>query len=165
MAESTKNNAISPTEGTHLWLLLWKATHSVQDVAHASIQTAGLGLTDFAILEALLHKGPLPVNAFRDKVLLTSGSLTAAVDRLERAGWVKRRSAKDDRRARIVHLTAEGRKRIEPVFQQHRRDMEQAFSCFNKTQRKQLAVLLRKLGQHINDSGQKSVNTIHSERS
>lgn len=157
-SQSTK---LQETEGTHLWLLLWKATRSVEDLAHASIQAAGLGLTDFAILEALLNKGPLPVNAFREKVLLTSGSLTAAVDRLERAGWVVRQSTKEDRRARIVHLTAEGRKRIEPIFQQHRRDMEQAFSCFNKTERKHLAAMLRKLGQHIDHSGQKNINKIH----
>ncbi len=159
----TKN--LPATEGTHLWLLLWKATRTVEREAHASVQATGLGLTDFAILEALLHKGPLPVNAFRDKVLLTSGSLTAAVDRLERDGWVERRSQSGDRRMRLVHLTEKGRTRIKPVFEQHRRDMEQVFSCFNPVQRKVLAARLRKLGQHVNEFTEASNHIVRSKRS
>lgn len=152
------SNPISPNDGTHLWLLLWKATRSVEQVAHTSIEIAGLGLTDFAILEALLHKGSLPVNAFRDKVLLSSGSMTAAIDRLEKAGFVERRSTKDDRRKRLVHLTAKGRKHIEPVFAQHRRDMEQVFACLNPLQREVLSAMLRKIGEHAGELNQESIN-------
>jgi MarR family 2-MHQ and catechol resistance regulon transcriptional repressor len=150
MENITKSSAIRSTDGTHLWLILWKASRSVERAAHASIEAAGLGLTDFAILEALLHKGPLPVNAFREKVLLSSGSMTAAIDRLEKAGFVERRSTKEDRRTRLVHLTAKGRKQIEPVFARHRRDMEEAFACLNPTQRDVLGAMLRKLGEHAN---------------
>jgi MarR family 2-MHQ and catechol resistance regulon transcriptional repressor len=130
--------------GTHLWLLLWKATRAAERQAQESVRSTGLGLTDFAILEALLHKGPMPVNAFREKVLLTSGSMTAAVDRLERAGWVRRGPSPDDRRTRLVHLTEKGRRRIVPVFEQHKADMERAFSRFNRAERRTLAELLRK---------------------
>jgi len=61
--------------------------------------------SDFAVLEALLHKGPLPVNEIGKKVLLTSGSITVAVDRLETKGLVERRAHGTDRQARMVHLT------------------------------------------------------------
>jgi MarR family 2-MHQ and catechol resistance regulon transcriptional repressor len=141
-SKSDKKDASIP--GTHLWLLLWKATRATERRAQESIRSTGLGLTDFAILEALLHKGPMPVNAFREKVLLTSGSMTAAVDRLERTGWVRRGPAPDDRRTRLVHLTEKGRRRIVPVFEQHKMDMEKAFSAFNPVERKALAELLRK---------------------
>ena len=66
-------------KGVHLWLLLWKATKAVEAPAHRSVKAKHLGLTDFGVLEALLHKGALPVNALRKKVLLSSGSMTAAV--------------------------------------------------------------------------------------
>src|SRR5665213_498649 len=128
MKETGKKKTQAKLEGVHLWLLLWKASKSVGAQAHRSVQDIGLGLTDFGVLEALLHKGPLPVNAFREKVLLSSGSMTAAVDRLERGGLVKRVSTPTDRRARIVHLTEKGRKLIEKLFQEHTRDMERAFS-------------------------------------
>src|SRR3989442_7120502 len=77
--------------------------------AEESIVSAGLCLTDFAALEALLHKGPLTITEIQQKVLLASGSMTAAIDRLEKLGLVARRLSTDDRRARIVELTGEGK--------------------------------------------------------
>ncbi len=147
MKTTRKKTMQAPLEGIHLWLLLWKSSKSVERQARRSVQGIGLGLTDFGVLEALLHKGPLPVNAFREKVLISSGSMTAAVDRLERDGLVERVASSTDRRARIVHLTEKGRKLIEKSFQNHVRDMEHAFSRLNKAERKSLADLLRKIGR------------------
>ncbi|HLJ13041.1 MAG TPA: MarR family transcriptional regulator [Bryobacteraceae bacterium] len=132
--------------GVHLWLLLWKAGKAVEAHARRSVNTTGLCLSDFGVLEALLHKGPLPINALGNKVLLSSGSMTAAVDRLERSGFVKRGAAATDRRARIVHLTEKGSKLIRSVFARHERDMERVFSRLEKPERNALADLLRKLG-------------------
>ena len=133
-------------QGVHLWLLLWKATKELEALARRSVQETGLGLSDFGVLEALLHKGPLPVNALRQKVLLSSGSTTTAVDRLERSGLVKRSGTPEDRRSRIVHLTGKGSHLISKLFQEHAKDMELAFSCLAEAERDTLANLLRKLG-------------------
>lgn len=135
------------TSGVHLWLLLWKASKSVEAHASRSVAATGLGLSDFGVLEALLHKGPLPVNSLGRKVLLSSGSMTAAVDRLEQAGLVKRGSDPSDRRARIVQLTEKGKKLIHKIFGEHQRDMERVFSRLDHNERKALASLLRKLGR------------------
>lgn len=132
--------------GVHLWLLLWKAGKAVEAHAQRSVNTTGLCLSDFGVLEALLHKGPLPIGALGKKVLLSSGSMTAAVDRLERSGLVKRAAVSTDRRARIAHLTEEGSKLIRPMFAEHERDMERVFSRLDKPERNALASLLRKLG-------------------
>ncbi len=70
--------------GLHLWLVLWKAYESVRAHADRDIRGLGVGFSDFAVLELLLHKGPTPVNAIGQRVHLTSGSITAAVDRLAR---------------------------------------------------------------------------------
>jgi MarR family 2-MHQ and catechol resistance regulon transcriptional repressor len=111
-----------------------------------SVSAAGLCACDFGILEALLHKGALPVNTIGKKVLLTSGSITTAIDRLERRGLVERRDAPADRRVRMVHLTPEGRKLIKRAFAQHAADMEQAASALSESERKTLLRLLKKLG-------------------
>jgi MarR family 2-MHQ and catechol resistance regulon transcriptional repressor len=134
--------------GVHLWLILWKAFRAME--AHAGRSIAGLGLcqSDFGVLEALLHKGPLAVKALGAKVLLTSGSMTAAIDRLERRGWVTRGGDPDDRRSRIVRLTAEGRKTIQALFANHEQDMEQAVAGLTREERVQVIDLLRKLGQY-----------------
>ena len=76
--------------GPRIRLVLWKTAKAVEKVDRASIAQTGLGLSDFTIMEALLHKGPLPINQIGEKVLLTSGSMTAAVNRRESKGLVTR---------------------------------------------------------------------------
>lgn len=134
-------------QGVHIWLLMWKATRALEAHAHASLQGLEMCPSDFAVLEALLHKGPLAVNALGKKVLLTSGSMTAAVDRLERRGLVERRDDPGDRRSWIVHLTAEGERLIQKLFTQHAEDMEKPVSALTKNELQTLTGLLRKLGR------------------
>lgn len=135
------------TSGVHLWLVLWKAFRALEGQAERSIAGLGLCQSDFGVLEALLHKGPLPVKALGEKVLLTSGSMTAAIDRLERRGWVVRGNDPEDRRIRIVRLTPTGRKTIQALFRNHERDMERAAARLIHSERLELMVLLRKLGK------------------
>src|SRR2546421_12769185 len=102
--------------GTHLWLVLMKAHRTLERLATRSIESAEGGLSDFAVLEMLLHKGPQPVNEIGRRIELTSGAITTAVDRLESRGLVTRESHPSDRRARIVRLTAAGKKHAAKVF-------------------------------------------------
>ena len=136
------------TNGVHLWLLLMKAHRAVEKRSLSSIEGAGMCFSDFAILEALLHKGSLAVNTLGAKIPLTSGSATTAVDRLQSRGFVRRAGDAADRRARIVHLTAKGREWIERAFARHSLDMEVLMSALGGGERRQLARLLRKLGKH-----------------
>ncbi|MBZ5620728.1 MAG: MarR family transcriptional regulator [Acidobacteriia bacterium] len=132
--------------GVHLWLILWKAFDALREHAERHIRSLDLGLSDFGILEALLHKGPLPVNALGSLIRLTSGSITAAVDRLEAKGLVERRNDPADRRARVVHLTASGRELISSAFADHQAAMERATSGLTAGERAEAAALLKKLG-------------------
>lgn len=139
------------TSGIHLWLLLWKAARALDAHARQSVVSLGMCPSDFGVLEALLHKGPLPVNILGRKVLLTSGSMTAAVDRLERRGLVTRKSDPADRRTRVVHLTRQGRALIRRLFTEHARHMEHATAFLGSEERNSLAALLRKLGRGSED--------------
>jgi MarR family 2-MHQ and catechol resistance regulon transcriptional repressor len=133
--------------GIHVWLVLWKAYDALRRHAEASIALLGLSLTDFGVLELLLHKGPLPVNTIGAKVMLTSGSISVAVDRLEHRELVDRRSDSEDRRARVVHLTAKGRALIECAFGEHAAAMEKITGGLTKREQAQIVALLKKLGQ------------------
>jgi MarR family 2-MHQ and catechol resistance regulon transcriptional repressor len=135
------------TSGVHLWLVLWKAARALEARAHANVASLGIGLSGFGVLEALLHKGPLAVNELGAKVLLTSGSITTAIDRLERKGLVTRGNDPRDRRARIIRLTTPGRKFIRSAFADHERAMEQAVSHLKEQDRAALLKLLRRLGR------------------
>ena len=145
MRDSDDRKAAAP--GVHLWLVLWKASHALREVAQESIASLGMCLSDFAVLEALLHKGPLAVNEIGRKVMLTSGSITTAVDRLERRGLVERRALENDRRARMVHLTGTGRALIRKLFAAHERDMGQAAAHLTAREIAALTRGLRTLGQ------------------
>ena len=135
------------SSGVHLWLVLWKTFKSLHAHADRSIADLGLCLSDFGVMEALLHKGPLPIKALGEKVLLTSGSITTAIDRLEERGWVERGNDPLDRRSRIVRLTGEGRKTIAALFANHERDMDAAVSALSPADRLTLIGLLRRLGR------------------
>ena len=84
-----------------------KAFQALIPHAEESIKRTELGDSDFRVLEALLHKGPLPVNTVGPKVWLTPGSISVAVDRLVKKGLVSRKDHADDRRVRQVELTRE----------------------------------------------------------
>src|SRR5258706_5092737 len=104
--------------GVHVWLVLMKAFQALFPHAEESIRRTDLGDSDFRVLEVLLHKGPLPVNTIGPIVWLTPGSISVAVDRLEKKALVKRRNT-DDRRVRLVELTAKGRALIAKTFREH----------------------------------------------
>lgn len=126
-----------------------KAHHALREVALHSIENTGMCFSDFAVLEALLHKGPMAVNAIGAKVHLTSGSITTAVGRLESRGLVTRQNDTADRRSRIVDLTEEGRKTIETLFAAHEADMNQALDVLPGSERMELISLLKKVGRAV----------------
>jgi MarR family 2-MHQ and catechol resistance regulon transcriptional repressor len=134
------------TPGTHVWLVLMKAHRAMQRHAADSIASLDLGLSDFVVLEMLLHKGPMKVNDIGRKVDLTSGSITTAVDRLQARGLVSREINREDSRSRIVQLTAKGRTLIGTAFAAHAARMEKAAGGLNVKERTELVALLKKLG-------------------
>src|SRR5260370_22420090 len=128
---------------THVWWVLRRAAHAIGQNAVRSISALCLGLSEFAVLEVLLHKGPQPVNVIGKKVLLTSGSITAAVDRLESKKLVRRTADTGDLRARIVQPTEMGRRLIERAFQQHAMDMEETMAVLRSSERTELIRLVK----------------------
>src|SRR5713226_7624924 len=129
-----------------LWLVIFKSHRALCLLAEQSIANTGLCLTDFAALEALLHKGPLTITEIQDKVRLASGSMTAAVDRLEKLGLVVRKASPSDRRARVVELTAKGQRLAASCFEQHAKDLEALMSALSGKEKGQIYGSLKKLG-------------------
>jgi len=136
------------TSGVHVWLVLMKAYRALTAHAEKSLNLtrAGLGESDFRVLEALLHKGSLPVNTIGPKVWLTPGAISVAVDRLAEKELVKRKHT-DDRRVRLVELTPKGRAIITRTFRVHAAAMEEAAVVLTKEERLMLLHLLKKLGK------------------
>ena len=145
---------IYQNSGSHLFLLFWKASHAAMRYDHQSIAAQGFAtLSDYAVLEVLLHKGSLPVNAIGEKVLLTSGSMTTAVQRLEKKGLVVRERSEGDARVVLVHLTNEGMSLIQEAFAAHAEELDELFIEFSEDERIQFANLMSKLGQRSQELG------------
>ena len=143
-----KKTTRQDSTGVHVWLVFMKAFQALLPHAARSIKRTKLGDSDFRVLEALLHKGPLPVNTIGPKVWLTPGSISVAVDRLVKKGLVSRKDHPDDRRVRQVELTAKGRALIARGFQEHSAAMETSVRVLSKNERLTLLRLLKKLGKH-----------------
>jgi MarR family transcriptional regulator, 2-MHQ and catechol-resistance regulon repressor len=129
-----------------LWLVILKSYRVLSLLAEQSIANTGLCLTDFAALEALLHKGPLTITQMQEKVRLASGSMTAAVDRLEKLGLVVRKSTPSDRRARVLELTVKGKRLATSSFEKHAKDLEALMSAMSEKEMERLHESLKKLG-------------------
>jgi len=123
-----------------------KAHRTLKRHAERSIEALDMCLSDFAILEALLHKGPQSVHDLGRRIDLTTGSMTTAIDRLEMRGLVTRADHATDRRAWVIHLTPEGKTDISKVFTAHEQAMERAMRGLSKSERATLVDLLKRLG-------------------
>jgi MarR family 2-MHQ and catechol resistance regulon transcriptional repressor len=139
-------NRKTPIDAPHLWLVLVRCHHALSHIAERSIRDTGLGLTDFAALEALLHKGPLSITEIQSKVPLALGSMTAAVDRLEKKGLILRTPSPEDRRAKILKLSPKGRSVVKAAFRRHEADLETVMKVLGQREKRQLHDLLKRVG-------------------
>jgi len=138
-----------------LWIVLARCYRELALLVERDIAGLGLCLSDFMVLEALLHKGPLTISEIQAKVLLASGSMTAAVDRIESLGLLVRKTTPADRRARVLVLTAEGRRLIQRAYAEHAQHLEDAMSVLDNGEKKQLYAGLKKLGLFVAGLGEK----------
>jgi len=137
----------------HCWLILVKTFQAAAKYLHAGLEETGIDDTDFRILEALLNKGPLPVNTIGPKVYLTPGSISTAVDRLVERGLVSRVESPEDRRVRVVSLSPKGKRLIAPVFRKHAAEIKKVFAGASPQELRALETTLRKIGKRAERLG------------
>src|ERR1700680_2777110 len=143
-----------PPKALHAWLIMLKAWQSMSRYVLPTLVEEGLGESDFRVLEVLLHKGPMPVNAIGPKVDLNPGSVSVAIDRLYRKGVVSRVESESDRRVRTVSLTEKGRWVFVPIFRQHAALIKRAFQDVSPEQQRQMEDVLRRIGRRAEELGE-----------
>jgi MarR family 2-MHQ and catechol resistance regulon transcriptional repressor len=132
----------------HLFVVLHKASKAVSLFDQRSIKELGFANhSDFAVLEYLKTKGPQPVNTIGRSIMLTSGSITTAVDRIEIRGLVKRLPCPEDRRVTRVELTPKGHQLIDAAFESHAANLERLFNVLNRNERLEFLRLVKKVGK------------------
>jgi MarR family transcriptional regulator, 2-MHQ and catechol-resistance regulon repressor len=134
-----------------LWVVLNRASRAITDRIRGSIERHDLSLSEFGVLEVLYSKGRMLVGELGSKILLTSGSTTYVVDKLEARGLVVRRPCPDDRRALHVELTEKGRQLIAGIFPQHAQEVRRAMGGLTDEEQRIATAMLKRLGRYAED--------------
>ncbi len=136
------------------YIKLWRAAHAVETAAHRHLTEHQLTVSQFGVLEALYHAGPLSQRQLSEKILRSSGNLTMVIDNLQRGGLVVRHRDEQDRRVSMVHLTERGRLLIAEIWPAHVEGICKVFSHLGAQEQEQLQYLTRKLGLGVRDAEQ-----------
>lgn len=128
------------------WIKLNRSLDSLISKVNQSGTMGGLTPTQFAVVEALYHLGPLPQCQLAARVFKSSGNMTLVIDNLEKLGLVSRLPDEHDRRVSLVTLTPLGRQTISEVFPQHAAAIKELFAVLSPQEQRQLGEILRKLG-------------------
>ena len=151
-AARPRSYGLTADRALNLWVALARCAASVSRVAARDIQRYGLTQAQFAVLEALHHKGPMPLCTLGEKLLVTSGNITYVADQLERAGYLRRRRSTEDRRVVLARLTPKGEALIARNFPAHAACIEQSAAALSPREQTELARLLKKWGKAVRKS-------------
>ena len=146
MSKERPKDDAETTRALHLWVVLSRAHRAVSERARKDIQSRGMSLTEFGVLEMLYHRGPTPLHEIASRLLMATGSVTYVVDALEAEGALKREACPTDRRVQYAVLTEAGRVRLDGIFPGHAAVIANALGGLNAEEQEQTAALLRKLG-------------------
>ncbi|MBQ0140175.1 MAG: MarR family transcriptional regulator [Kurthia sp.] len=139
---------MSDNESLKALTVLLRASQTIEAQLRKDMQQFHINLTEFAVLELLYHKGNQPIQRIGEQILITSGSITYVVDKLEQKGYVCRDASPTDRRVTFAKLTKEGHAFIEEIFPIHQKLVEEIFSPINLQEKQQVIELLKKVGYH-----------------
>lgn len=143
------------SQALKLFVVLSKTAKYVHEHAHRDVKTSNLTLTEFGVLDLLYHKGSFPIQKIREHILVSSGSTTYVIDKLEKKGLLSRNPCPQDRRVIYATLTPEGKKLFEQLFPSHREVISRAVEVLNPEEIEQLIRLLKKLGHSAKEKLEK----------
>ncbi len=129
------------------YIKLTRAMNSLESRLARSQVLQNLTGTQFGVLEALLHLGPMSQSEIGGKLLKSSGNMTLVIDNLERCGLVLRQTGLKDRRVTTVSLTEKGKEMIEAIFPDQVEAIVKELGVLTAEEQKTLGLLCKKLGK------------------
>ena len=128
------------------FIKMTRASESINGRLSRSLSCESITMSQFGILEALLHIGPQNQRELGKKILKSGGNITLVIDNLEKRGFVTRETDPNDRRAVIISLTDEGEKFIAEYFPVHLGKIVEEFSVLSPEELTELARICKKVG-------------------
>ena len=129
-----------------LFVVLTRALQSIEKKTIKEINSQGLNLTEFGVLELLYHKGDQPIQKIGQKILLASSSITYVVDKLEEKNYLKRRGCPTDRRVTYATITKEGKELMDEIFPKHKSFLQEIMGVLSSNEKRSTIEQLKKLG-------------------
>lgn len=152
--EREKNSSSVPCDkdqasSLKLFVVLSKAYRSLMDQAVKDMKSYGLSSAEFMVLEVLYHRTRIPLQQIGEKILVTSGSITYNIDKLENKGFMKRVPSSEDRRVTYAEITEAGRKLFDEIFPRHVSSIHGLMGGLNTEEKDRAIDFLKKLGKGV----------------
>ena len=135
------------------FIKLIRASQSVSGRVEAHLSELGLTVSQFGVLEALFHLGPLNQKNLAAKILKSTGNITMVIDNLEKRGLVKRTRDEKDRRHYSGSITPKGTGLITSFFPKHVARIVEEMSVLSGAEQDTLSSLCKKIGLRVSDKG------------
>lgn len=129
-----------------LFTVIMRAHNSLLEIDKRDIRRYGLNQTEFGVLELLYHKGSMPLQQIGEKILITSGSITYVINKLENKELISREVCMEDRRITYAALTEKGTALLSRIFPEHARTLEKALGGLTSEEKKIAIDLMKKVG-------------------
>jgi len=129
------------------FVVLMKASKSIQEHVKKDISNHGMRTSDFTVLEALYHKGRQTIREISEAVLINTGSITYVIDKLEKKELLKRSYCKEDRRVVYIQITDKGKELMDEIFPQHQEMIEQLFEDITTEEKEIIIDALKRVGK------------------
>ncbi|HKB85789.1 MAG TPA: MarR family transcriptional regulator [Ignavibacteriaceae bacterium] len=128
------------------YIKLVRAVESLNQRLYPFLSRHSLTESQFAVLEALYHLGPLNQRELSDKLLRSPGNITMVIDNLEKRNFVKRERGELDRRHYIIHLTSAGKEFIKKIFPEHLDSIVKEINVLSEEEQCQLQKMCKEIG-------------------
>jgi MarR family transcriptional regulator, 2-MHQ and catechol-resistance regulon repressor len=131
------------------FMTLMQTSKIIQDCIRDEMALNHLTITEFAVLEVLFHKGKQTIQQIANSVLITSGSMTYVIDKLEQKALLKRNACPEDRRVIHVTLTENGLDLMDKVMPAHKAFIDFVFDSLSIEEKNALVQLLKKVKDRV----------------
>ncbi|WP_375091203.1 MarR family winged helix-turn-helix transcriptional regulator [Peribacillus sp. RS7] len=126
-----------------------QTSKAVHDCMRFEMSKDNLSITEFSVLEVLYNKGKQTIQQIGNRILISSGSMTYVIDKLEQRGLLNRIPCPDDRRVIHVTLTDDGNDIMEKILPKHHKLVDYIFDSLNNSEVEILDELLRKVSKRV----------------
>ena len=127
--------------------ILFRTQNKLENIIREDVRCHGLNSSEFGALEVLYHKGPLPVQAIKEKVLIASSSMSYVIERLLDKDLITKIISPKDNRVHHVHLNQKGKDLMDEIYPKHVQTLRQALNILTSEEELQLQTLLKKIGK------------------